>query len=68
MFLDIISVFNKRLIDVDKILSSANKTNLKQFDEYVISFINTRKRRGPNILPSGTPYSILRSDEFELLI
>ena len=42
--------------EYDKQVSSANNRNFNLFELLVISFMYQRNKRGPNILPCGTPH------------
>ena len=42
------------------LVSSAKSTNVPRFDEFAMSFMYRRKRRGPRTEPWGTPYLIIR--------
>ena len=46
------------------LVSSANSIKLSRFEDFVMSFIYTKKRRGPKIDPWGTPQVMSVLDEF----
>ena len=50
-----------------KVVSSANKSDVRMFDTDAKSLMYIRKRRGPRMEPCGTPQLILMEVEFELL-
>ena len=51
-----------------RVLSSANRVNLKNFEHSGKSLMKIRNKRGPNVDPCGTPYAIFSSDDTTLLV
>ena len=46
---------NKYLAEKKFFVSSTNRTNLRRFDDLMMSFMYNKKSRGPNVDPYGTP-------------